>query len=450
MINNLSINSRIIIGAITLVGCFMLLTAYSLGKTFQKSTYATLEERLTGQIYLLMADRELNKANLQEFPQALSVDIIQIMDAKLSAFITQADGNILWQSKKNEAHFTPSVIKLEHGEKQFKYYEKNGIAYVSLSIVIFWDFENKQFPLIYHINDDLTHINQQINTYKNELWMQVILMSIILLLSLFMILRWGLKPLRDVEEEIKAVEQGKQDLLENIYPKELTPLTQNINQLIQFERQQQLRYRNALGDLAHSLKTPLAIVKNQSFDTHNPQNYLDDINNTIQKMNSIIEYQLQRASTATPSSHIQYLKLFPVSRSLINSMKKIYHNKSIDFAVDISEDLQFRIDEGDFMELLGNLLDNASKWCNSKVSLSITNSDQQLSINISDDGPGIKDEVINEISHRGFRADQITPGHGIGLSIVKDIVDSYKGIIDFSSHGQGGLDIHIQFNLNSG
>ena len=446
MINNFSINSRIIIGAITLVGCFMLITAYSLGKTFQKSTYATLEERLTGQIYLLMADRELNPAHLEEFPQALSVDIIQIMDAKLSAFITQADGNILWQSKNNAAHFTPSIIKLEHGEKQFKYYEKNGTAYISLSIVIFWDSEHKQFPLIYHINDDLTHINQQINTYKNELWMQVILMSIILLVSLFMILRWGLKPLREVEEEIKAVEQGKQDLLENIYPKELTPLTQNINQLIQFERQQQLRYRNALGDLAHSLKTTLAIVKNQSIDTHNQQNSLDDINNTIQKMNSIIEYQLQRAATASPSSHIQYLKLFPISRSLINSMKKIYHNKSIDFAVNISEDLQFKIDEGDFMELIGNLLDNASKWCQSKVRLSIINSQQQLSIQVSDDGPGIQSEIIDDISQRGFRADQITPGHGIGLSIVKDIVNSYKGTIDFSSSLNTGLKVDIHFN----
>ena len=260
-----------------------------------------------------------------------------------------------------------------------------------------------------------------------------------------MILRWGLKPLREVEQEIKAVEQGEQNLLENIYPKELTPLTENINQLIQFERQQQLRYQNALGDLAHSLKTPLAIIKNQNLDSKNPNDYIDNINNTIQKMNSIVEYQLQRATTTHPSSHIQYLKLSPICTSLINSMKKIYHTKSIDFTVNISEALQFKIDEGDFMELIGNLLDNASKWCHSTVSLAINNSQQQLSIQISDDGPGIQSEIINEISQRGFRADQITPGHGIGLSIVKDIVNSYKGTIEFSSTENTGLKVDIQF-----
>ncbi len=445
MIKHLSINSRIIIGAITLVGCFMIVTAYSLGKTYQKNTYATLEERLTGQIYLLMADRELNPAQLQKFPQALSVNIIQIMDEKLSAFITQDNGDILWQSQNNEVHLAPTNIKLEHGKKQFKYYKDNQKNYISLSIVIFWDFKNKQFPLIYHINDDLTRINQQISTYKYDLWIQIILMSIILLVSLFMLLRWGLKPLREVEQEIKAVEQGEQNLLEKIYPKELTPLTRNINQLIQFERQQQLRYQNALGDLAHSLKTPLAIIKNQNLDRKNPNDYIDNINNTIQKMNSIVEYQLQRAATTHPSSHIQYLKLSPICTSLINSMKKIYHTKSISFVADISENLQFKIDEGDFMELIGNLLDNASKWCHSTVSLSISNSQQQLSIQISDDGPGIQSKIINEISQRGFRADQITPGHGIGLSIVKDIVNSYKGTIEFSSSENTGLKVDIQF-----
>ena len=126
-------------------------------------------------------------------------------------------------------------------------------------------------------------------------------------------------------------------------------------------------------------------------------------------------------------------------------MKKIYHTKSINFTVNIAEDLQFKIDEGDFMELLGNLLDNASKWCQSQVSLSISNSQQQLSIQISDNGPGIQSEIMNEISQRGFRADQITPGHGIGLSIVKDIVNSYKGTIKFSSTQNTGLKVDIQF-----
>ena len=455
MINFSSINSRIIIGAISLVSIFMLFTAYSLNKIFYDSAYASVEERLVGQIYLLMADRELTPSNLKEAPQSLQVDIIQIMDSKLSAYVTQADGTILWQSRTAQSSFKPPIVKLEHGQQYFKQYEANGISYLSLSIVIFWDLKNKSFPLVYHLIDDLSLLKQQASQYRQDLWAQMLLMSITLLLTLFFILRWGLKPLREVVLEIKAVEQGEQERLKKDYPIELTPLTQNINQLIQFERQQQLRYRNALADLAHSLKTPLAIIKNHSLNTNDPNQYMENINHSVQQMNSIVEYQLQRATSAGLTAHIQYLHLSPIVHSLINSMKKIYRNKEILFKLEIDKALQFKIDKGDFMEILGNILDNACKWCHSEVALTIYGSQQQLSIELSDDGPGIAADKIDKISSRGFRADQLVPGHGVGLAIVKEAVDYYQGTIIFSSpdasdslnsRDNRGLTIKIQLN----
>ena len=323
----------------------------------------------------------------------------------------------------------------------------DGKSYIGLSIAIFWDLQNLQFPLIYHISDDLSDLNQQIADYQHSLWSNLILMSVSLLIFLILILRWGLKPLRDVEHEIKAVEQGEQDILKNIYPDELTPLTQNINQLIQYERQQQLRYQNALGDLAHSLKTPLAIIKAQNFDHKKPDSYLDSVNDAVQRMNSIVEYQLQRATTANPSSHIQYLQLTPIVHSLVQSMKKIYRDKTIEFKLGLDQDIKFKIAEGDFMEILGNLLDNACKWCQNQVSLALTVNNTELQIIVSDNGPGIASDMINEITKRGVRADQLAPGHGVGLAIVQDIVSVYNGNIGFASSRTGGLEVSIHFKL---
>lgn len=452
-----SINSRIIIGAITIVSIFMILTAYTLGKAFNDSAYAALEERLTGQVYLLMVERQLVPSQIKELPQALSVDIIAADHSQISGYVTQADGTILWQSNSGKNNFLLPLLKKEnaeissykHGKKLFQRYKIKDIPYISLSIAIFWNYQNQKFPLIYHVTNDLSQLQQQIRSYKLSLWSKLLLMSITLLTALILILRWGLQPLREVEQEIKSIEQGKQELLQNLYPDELTPLTKNINQLIQFERQQQLRYRNALGDLAHSLKTPLAIMTNQEFNKNKPADYLECVNKTILQMNSIVEYQLQRAATASPSSHIQYLKLYPIAHSLIKSMKKIYQDKQITFKLDIDTEIQFKIDEGDFIEVVGNVLDNACKWCQNKVNISIIRSQnkliEQLIIVVTDNGSGIAPDMVSHISERGVRADQLTPGHGVGLAIVKDIVAVYKGTIDFSPSGKGGLKVTIQF-----
>ncbi len=454
-----SINSRIILGAVIIVGSFMLLTGLTLSKTFYNSAYSSLEDRMTGQVYLLMADRDIT-APIPSGSHATDHLKHQLTNrnvySQLSGYITQADGTILWLSDPDIETTLPPALALkngqkEHGRKIFQKYSVNGIPYIGLSIPIFWDFKNPRFPLIYHISDNLTLLNNKISDYQYSLWSNLLLMSVILFISLYLILRWGLKPLREVEQEIKAVEQGEQEQLEKQYPDEIAPLTENINQLIQYERQQQLRYQNALADLAHSLKTPLAIIKGQNStagSSHSlEQETVKNINNAVDRMNSIIEYQLQRASSNTPSPHIQYLKLEPVTQIMLDSMRKIYRDKAIDYHISIEQNLQFKIDEGDFMEILGNLLDNACKWCQKQVSLNIFSQNKHLHIMISDDGPGIASEMLSDITKRGVRLDELTPGHGVGLAIVKDIVNVYSGIINFNSTPTGSLEVSIIFPI---
>lgn len=457
-----SINSRLILGTIIVIGSFMILTGLTLNKAFYNSAYSAVEDRLTGQVYLLMADRDIKPFSKTPSNKPSSITLNtgssnNTVYSQLSGYITQADGTILWQSDPNISSKIPPekfIItgKQDHGKKIFQKYNVNGRPYISVSIAIFWDFKNPRFPLIYHISDDLTQLNLKLSDYQFSLWTNLVLMSFFLCVTLFLILRWGLKPLRDVEQEIKAVEQGEQELLHKNYPDEIVPLTHNINQLIQYEREQQLRYRNALSDLAHSLKTPLAIIRGQNYSlqkltSEEAETNNKTINEAVDRMNSIIEYQLQRAGSNSPSSHIQYLKLSPIVQMLIDSMKKIYRDKSIQFHLTMEKDIQFKMDEGDFMEVLGNLLDNACKWCRTDIYLNLKLQKDNFEILISDDGPGIATDMINEITKRGVRADEFTPGHGVGLAIVQDIVSTYNGEIDFTSPQAGGLKIGIKFKI---
>ncbi len=450
-----SINSRIIFGALIIVTSFILLTGFTLSNTFYHSAYSALSERLTGQIYLLMAEREYLLSSTPSDPQVISSKTFfkpYRRKPHLFAYITQADGKILWQSDPKKNNFPPTmqpvINKQAHGKKIFQTYSVNGKAYISLSIVIFWDLKQAHFPLIYHISDDLSQLEDKVSNYQQSLWTHLVIMSLFLFVALFLGLRWGLKPLRDVEQEIKAVEQGKQDLLQQDYPQELITLTHNINQLVEYERQQQVRYQNALADLAHSLKTPLAIIRGQEFDHNNPKKYINTIDNAVERMNTIVEYQLQRARATHPSPHIHYLLLAPVVNVLIESMKKIYQEKNIIFKINLADNIQLKIDEGDFMEVLGNLLDNACKWCKDNIELTIIknteNNKDYIQLIISDNGPGIHPEMIEEISKRGIRADELTPGHGVGLAIVKDVLSVYQACIKFNSSSKG-LTIVVDF-----
>jgi two-component system sensor histidine kinase PhoQ len=269
-------------------------------------------------------------------------------------------------------------------------------------------------------------------------------MAVLLLLALALLLIWGLRPLRLAASEVSAIESGQQRRLNRQYPKDLQQLTGNINTLLAHEQGQQKRYRDALADLAHSLKTPLAILRSQEKRT-DPK-IMDD---QISRMDDIIQYQLQRAANAGRSAMTAPTPIKPTIERLIGSLNKVHHNKEVKLIQKIDSDPMFRGDPEDLMELLGNLLDNAYKWCQRTIVLEATNTNNQLQIIIEDDGPGISDEQKDLILQRGIRADETTPGHGIGLAMVGDIINAYEGKLEISSGELGGARIVVTLPGNT-
>ncbi len=445
-LHKFSINRRILLGAILIVIIFVLLTGFTLNKTFYDNALTSLEQKLTGQVYLLMAESVITSADGLFLSGNLSRDSLNRQLSNINGCITSADGQLLWQSDANKKLSIPPIITTEHGKKIIQQYHVDNHAYIGVSIAIYWTQIKDGFPLVYHVSDNMEEFNQQIKDYRRNLWQHLGLMSFVLVISLMLLLRWGLTPLRRVAKEVEAIEQGEQEIIQQQYPAEIRPLTHNINQLIQHERAQQLRYHNALGDLTHSLKTPLAIIKAETFDLDRPHIYQKTVLDAVNRMDQIVDYQLQKAATAKPSPHQKPISLYPLVMSVINSMKKIYQDKQIYFSEAMDQHIYLKIDESDFIEIIGNLLDNACKWCESRVQVTMTKHDTKILLCVTDDGPGIASNLIDEIMNRGVRADQLVPGHGVGLAIVRDIITAYDSDIHFDQAQPKGTTASIEFN----
>jgi len=243
-----------------------------------------------------------------------------------------------------------------------------------------------------------------------------------------MVLRWGLRPLRKLIGELHGIEGGTQGQIDAPYPHELTPLTGALNAMIRHERSQLQRYRNALGDLAHSLKTPLAVLRGLSSDerlTDAAQRQLDE---QVGRMQQIADHQLSRAATAGRRALAQPVGVHPIAARLAAALKKVHADKGLAFDLVVSLRLLVRVDSGDLHELLGNTLDNAAKWARTRVQLHAARASSTLELIVEDDGPGFPAEP-ERLLERGVRADSRVPGQGLGLASVVEILRAYEGDI---------------------
>lgn len=438
----MSLNRRIILSASLVLVVFITLTAVALERAFTESSESALRDTLSSQLFALMAAAEVDGDTVIMPSQELGV-LLGLPGSGLYGYITGSKGEILWQSSSVLSANPPPPVSLASAEKRFNKTEFDGNAYYTFAYGVDWLSDTGSLALTFNIITDLKSFNSQISQYRKTLWGWLIAMAVLLLISQALILRWGLSPLRRVGAELNRIEIGEQEQIQQKYPQEIERLTSNINVLLQQEREQKTRYRNALGDLAHSLKTPLAVLQSSLGRSQKSNTHDDTLSDQIMRMNSIVEYQLQRAATAGSAGTGKRVNVSAVTRRIVDSLQKVYRDKNISLNIDIDEAVEFRGDEGDLMEILGNLLDNAFKWVDKEITVRAKQSDDRLCLTVSDDGPGIAEDMADEVLKRGKRADQSTAGHGIGLSIVKSIVEAYQGEMRIVKSSSGGAEISI-------
>ncbi len=433
----MSLNLRIILSATLVLITFITLTAVTLDRAFIDSTESALRDKLTSQLYALMAAAEVDDEGLLMPSNELDA-LLGLPSSGVYAFVTDQTGQALWQSSSALGAKPPQPATLEGGEKKFKKIKTENNAYYTFAYGVDWSTGTKATSLTFNITTDLKSFDKQIIEYRTTLWSWLVAMALLLLVSQMIILRWGLSPLRKVGAELSLIESGERKKIQDAYPLEIERLTSNINILLEQEREQKTRYRNALGDLAHSLKTPLAVLQSGLSKTAD-----DSAQEQITRMNSIVEYQLQRAATAGAANIGKSIDVKLLVDRMLESLYKVYRDKNITVDLAIDTALVFKGDEGDLMEVLGNLLDNAFKWADKSVEIKSVKTDKGIRIAVNDDGPGIARDRIDELLQRGVRADQTTPGHGIGLSIVKNIVQAYHGSIEINKSQSGGAQVVV-------
>lgn len=289
-------------------------------------------------------------------------------------------------------------------------------------------FSGKTYQLVLAKSAD--QIIEKEKVLKQDLIWMVLVTSVLVLLAQLAGSYIVLSPIRRIENEIKLIEAGEKQLIEHEYPNELNPVKSAINTLINAEKGQKRRYREALDNLAHALKTPLAALQGASERATDGelinQTYVDD---QIQRMNDIVAYQLRRAVVSDHNAIVKLESLRPIVFRLRESLMKVYFDKGFVLEINIDEFARCRVDYDDLMEVFGNLLNNACRFCESKIAITATQDVDFLVIDIDDDGMGFPDNNPSQLLTRGMRADSKTEGQGIGLAVSAEIVKNAGGKI---------------------
>ena len=268
-------------------------------------------------------------------------------------------------------------------------------------------------------------------------------------LTLFQV-RFGLLPLRQIERGLLAIRSGQAAKLESKLPIEIEPLQTEINALITSNQDVIDRARTQVGNLAHALKTPLAVITNEAHDDKSQLG--QKVSEQSKVMRDQIAYYLERAQMAARAGTIgRVTEVKPVVDSLQRALERIYRDKGVKITVACGEDAKFQGEKQDLEEMLGNLTDNACKWCKANVFITVDapqaesrTARRRLRIAVEDDGRGLTEEQRKRIGKRGMRIDETTPGSGLGLSIVGDLAVSYSGSFNLAQSEHGGLKVVLE------
>jgi two-component system sensor histidine kinase PhoQ len=443
-----SLSARLLISVSVLLLLFFGATVVVLDTAFRTAGEQARRDILDGHLMQLLAAANPNDEGALSFPPDLHEERFNTIGSGLYGELRDDGGQLVWRSRSALGLAIPQGAFPRLGARIFEREAlDDGTPLLTLSLAVQWEFPDATLkPYVFKVAESLDSFNAQVAEFRRQLigWFAAI--ALIMLLSISVLMRGLLRPLRQIETEIGEIEEGERASLSEKFPTELAGVARNMNLLIDNERARSDRYRNTLDNLAHSLKTPLAAMRALIADKGSPPQLRGRFNEQIERMDEIVRYQLRKPAASAADNLV--LGQVPVAREverLVSGLRKVYHDKQPAIEADVSPDVNFRGDTGDFLELAGNLLDNACKWCRGTVSISVRRSGTAggMRLAVEDDGPGIPEDAAEALLERGTRLDEATPGHGIGLAIVRDIAASYGGSLTIERSALGGASITV-------
>ena len=293
------------------------------------------------------------------------------------------------------------------------------------------------------IAGSVNSIRRDVEGFTSKLGITLIFLGTGLLIVVLLQIRFGLKPLRFLKDSLTNIRTGKEDRLPETFPTEIQPIVHELNALLDHSEGLLERARTQVGDLAHALKNPLTVIRNEADEVKDHRGQL--IREKADAMGAYVERYLSRARAAGSANIIgASVAVQPIAKDICYLMARMYQDKNIDIILKDLAGLHFKGDAQDLEEMVGNLLDNACKWASHKVVVSGEQSGSRLIINIDDDGPGIPEDQKDAVLKRGRRLDETVPGSGLGLAIVIDLAQLYHGALSLHKSGSGGLAARLE------
>jgi two-component system sensor histidine kinase PhoQ len=436
-----SLSVRLLLSAGLVLAAFFALASVVLEQGFRESAEQALKEKLQVHVYSLLSAAELKNSGDLSMPTSLPEPRFATPGSGLYGFIHSTKKNPVWRSPSAIGLNVTPPPELKAGNSAFLMAEHGRYA---LHYAVIWkNVVGVEREYVFTVTEDAQFVSSQVEQFRKTLRVWLLALGVGLIMIQSILLRWGIKPLRVIVKDLEAIEKGRKIHLDGDYATELEGLAGNLNAFINSERAHLERYRNALADLAHSLKTPLSILRGcaDSFSVNK-----DTVKEQISRMDEIVEYQLQRAAAKGGHKTAGAVDLAAVIKKISVSLGKVYIDKNITFDMAVAEQSQVYCDEGDLYEIAGNLMDNACKWCRSTVKVNVSLNQRKgrqnfaVLLEIEDDGPGIPAEKLADILKRGVRADENIHGHGIGMAVVYELTGLLGGLLEGrKSEALGGM-----------
>ncbi|MDX1571142.1 MAG: ATP-binding protein [Xanthomonadales bacterium] len=442
-----SLTQRLLLAATAVLILFLGSMGLILDAAIRDSLAKAVRERLQAHVYTLLAVAEVTPDGALLMPDELPEARFSRPDSGLYARI--AGQGFDWQSPSSMGENPQLPVQpLAPGEVEFL--EQADIGPEEAFVLrqgLAWEVDDGDQAFVIVVAEHERVFNAQVAEFRRTLWIWIGAGAALLLLVQLWIMRWGIRPVRVLAAELDDIKRGHAERIRRAYPRELELLTESLNAFITSERENLDRYRNRLSDLAHSLKTPLAVLR-AALEGRDDGG---EVITQIDRMDELVGYQLKRARAAGHLTLSQPVSIERHAEQIAGSLEKVHAEKQVACSFEIDPGAAFHGERGDLLELLGNLLDNAFKWCRREVVLTAvvlpagTALRPGIRILVEDDGPGIAEDEVERVVRRGVRGDEQVPGHGIGLAIVGEIVDMYGGRIDIGRSDLGGARVTVEF-----
>jgi signal transduction histidine kinase len=445
-----SLALRLFFSAAAWTVVILIVTGVILSSLYRAGVERAFDRRLIGYLRTLVADVATPDEANDRFPQSLGEPLFELPLSGWYWQVTRLDtarpeirsSRSLWDSTLphlEDVGVSASALGARQGYVQGP--EDQLLRLVERTIDL-----GDEGRFLVAVAGDAVEIDDETRNFDRALLITfAILAGILLLITAFQV-RFGLAPLNRISQGLAAIRSGAAERLEGDFPIEVAPLARETNALLDANREIVARARTHVGNLAHAIKTPLSVMMNEA-STHPDDPLATKVREQADIMRDQVAHHLERARLAARVAVIGTVtEVRPVVIALVRTMEKIHHARGIAFELDASDDARFRGERQDLEEMIGNLVDNACKWAQSRVAVETfvdrpdAHSERRfLRIVVDDDGPGLTPQQREQVARRGRRLDETKPGSGLGLSIVVELASLYGGGLTLGTAPIGGL-----------